>query len=370
VTGESAGRNRDSWFRRNRVIFTLLAVGTLALGYAIVVVTQALTRPAADSHAAPGAGTVDPTGADPSARTSAGPSARPTPSARKGPTPSPTRRTGGGTAPPPSVSGFPNANNTGVPAGTNLTNYTGSCTITTNNVVIDAKTINCDVAIRAKGVVIKRSKINGQLGTSEETPYSYTLQDSEVDAGVVQGAAVGSTNMTILRSDIRGGATSVYCYSNCTVRESWLHGQRLPAGADWHLGAFLANDDGLDPGGTTNAVLVHNTIHCDALPNSADGGCSGNINLYGDFGPISHVTIDNNLFGANTGISYCVYGGESSSKPYPNADHVVIINNVFQRGTNGKCGAFGPVSSFSTSRPGNQWTNNVWDNGAPVGPAN
>ena len=270
----------------------------------------------------------------------------------------------------PAVAGFPNAANTGIPAGTKLSPYTGSCVITTNNIVIDGKTMNCDVVIRAKGVLIMRSKINGQIGTSEETPYSYTLQDSEVDAGTVAGAAVGSVNMKIVRVDIQGGATSVYCFSNCLIQDSWLHGQKLPAGADWHLGAFLANDDGVDPDGTTNARLIHNTIHCDAVPNSNDGGCSGNINLYGDFGPISHVTIDHNLFGANTGISYCVYGGQSTSKPFPNADNIVIINNVFQRGTNRKCGAYGPVSSFSTSRPGNRWENNIWDDGAHVGPAN
>jgi hypothetical protein len=209
----------------------------------------------------------------------------------------------------------------------------------------------------------------GQTGTSEDTPYSYTLEDSEVDAGVVQGAVVGSTNMTILRSNIHGGATSIYCYSNCTIRDSYLHGQRLPSDANWHLGAFLANDNGHDPGGRTNAVLVHNTIHCDATPNNADGGCSGDVNLYGDFGPITSVTIDNNLMAANTGVSYCLYGGSSTSKPYQ-PDHVVVINNVFHRGTNKKCGAYGAVTAFDGARSGNQWANNVWDDGSPVKAAN
>jgi len=273
---------------------------------------------------------------------------------------------------PPSASGFPDATNTGVPRGTTLTPYTGPCTITTSNLVIDAKLIKCSVLVRAKGVVIKRSKIIGQLGTWEDTPFSYTLEDSEVDAGIVQGAVVGSTNITVIRANIHGGATSVYCYSSCTIRDSYLHGQRLPDTADWHLGAFLANDNGHDPGGRTNAVLIHNTIHCDAQPNAGErGGCSGDVNLYGDFGPITYVTIDNNLIAANpTGVSFCLYGGESKSKPYPHADHVVVVNNVFQRGSNRKCGAYGGVGSFDITRPGNVWANNVWDDGATVKPEN
>lgn len=39
---------------------------------------------------------------------------------------------------------FPGPNNTGVPAGTQLTAYTGSCVITTPNTVIDKKIVDCD----------------------------------------------------------------------------------------------------------------------------------------------------------------------------------------------------------------------------------
>src|SRR5205823_6178278 len=121
--------------------------------------------------------------------------------------------------PPAPPAGFPNAGNTGVPAGTALTAYTGPCVITANNTVIDAKVVDCNLDIKARDVVIKRSKINGHMGTVESTPFSYTLEDSEVDAGIGAWAAVGSTNMTILRSNIHGGTTSVYCFATCEVRD-------------------------------------------------------------------------------------------------------------------------------------------------------
>jgi hypothetical protein len=94
-----------------------------------------------------------------------------------------------------------------------LTTYTGSCTITKANTVIDAKTINCDVDIRAADVTIKRSKVNGAVGldtdVSGSNKWSYTLVDSEVDAGVRQYPAVSYGNMTIIRTNIYGGETSV-----------------------------------------------------------------------------------------------------------------------------------------------------------------
>jgi hypothetical protein len=267
--------------------------------------------------------------------------------------------------------GFPGPDNTGVPAGTRLVAYTGPCTITKNGTVVTDRTINCDpFLIRAKDVNIRRSLVKGTLTTTEATSFSFVLEDSEVAAGMWQGPAVLSTNMTIRRSNIHGGQTAVTCAANCDIRDSWLHGQLIPDDVDWHLGGFLANDT--DGSGRSNVVLIHNTIACDAASNSVGGGCSGNINLFPDFGPVSGVTIRNNLLGANPDISYCVYGGSTKGKAYDSGVRdIVVEDNVFQRGRNGKCGGYGPVTSFNSDLPGNRWSNNVWqDDGKPVPPAN
>ncbi|OJY44378.1 hypothetical protein [Pseudonocardia sp. 73-21] len=241
--------------------------------------------------------------------------------------------------------------------------------ITQDSTVIDSSLVTCDLVIFAAKVVISRSKIMGQVVLDTDRPgsqrWSATLVDSEVDAGVVHEAAVSSGNMTILRADIQGGQTSVQCGELavfCTVRDSWLHGQQIPAGADWHLGGFLSN-------GGRNIELTHNTVHCEPQPTGKDGGCTGDINLLGDFAPVSHVTITGNLLAANVGNSYCTYGGDASSKKFPHADNVVYRDNVFERGTNGMCGGYGPVSSFNDRGPGNLWVNNTWDDGQPVVPA-
>ena len=268
------------------------------------------------------------------------------------------------------MTGYPDASNTGVPAGTVLSAYSGPCTITADGAVIDSKTVRCGTLdVRATNVVIKKSKINGIVTTTERSTYSFSMEDSEVDAGLAQRAAVGSTNITILRSNIHGGQTSVTCAANCTVHDSYLHGQQLPTGSDWHLGGFLANDTGSNS--RTDATLVHNTIVCDNPGTSAGGGCSGDVNLFADFGPVSYVTVQDNLLGANNGISYCVYGGSTAGKQYTGGvQHIAFVNNVFQRGASKKCGYYGPVTSFDPSRPGNRWENNTWDDGTPVESAN
>ncbi|MEV8513114.1 hypothetical protein [Dactylosporangium sp. NPDC051484] len=265
---------------------------------------------------------------------------------------------------------WPGPGNTGVPSGTQLTTYTGPCTITKAGTVIDAKTINCDLNVKAANVTVKRSKINGGVlvdtDLSDSRGWFLTLADSEVDAGLRQNAAVSYGNMTIVRSNIHGGQTSVQCGEHalsCTVQDSWLHGQRIPSDGNWHLGGFLSN-------GGRNIRIKHNTIVCDAPVTSVGEGCTGDLNLFGDFAVISDVIADSNFLGANTASSYCLYAGDTTSKPYPRANNVHIINNVFQIGTNRKCGGYGPVSGFNTNGTGNVWSNNTWEDGTPVKPEN
>jgi hypothetical protein len=125
-----------------------------------------------------------------------------------------------------------------------------------------------------------------------------------------------------------------------------------------------------------SAVIRHNTVLCDAPDVPPDGGCSADLTGYGDFGPVQNNTIDKNLFGATTG-GYCTYGGSSKGKPYSDqTNHIVFTNNVWQRGTKKSdkgeyvCGYYGSNTSFDPGRPGNVWTGNAFDDGAPVESSN
>ncbi|NUR70153.1 MAG: hypothetical protein HOU81_04995 [Hamadaea sp.] len=360
---------RIRWFDRYRR--AVLAGGITLVVIGVIGVAYAVQRPDDDTGADTGASASGPAssgaGSDPSsASATPAPSASSSLSATATPKPSPS------SAVPPAAGGpWPNAANTGVPSGTKLTTYTGPCTITSAGTVIDAKTVNCDsLDIRAANVTIKRSKINGAVSldtdASGSSKWSYTLVDSEVDAGLRQYPAVSYGNMKVIRTEVRGGGASVQCGEHaisCTVEDSWLHSQLIPDNANWHLDGFLSN-------GGRNIRIRHNTIACDPPTAPPGEGCTADLALLGDFGPITDVVIDSNYFPWSKTSSYCLYGGDAPSKPYPRATYVVITNNVFQRGPNRKCAAYGAVTGFNVNGTGNRWANNKWDDGSPVPPQN
>lgn len=256
--------------------------------------------------------------------------------------------------------GFPNATNTGVPAGVTLSKYTGPCTITTPNTVIDAKNIGCNLTVRAPNVAISRSVLNGTVYTNEDRSGSFTISDSQVNIGSQIGTGIGAGNFTATRVEVTGGNRSINCASNCIVEDSYVHGQFTD-----HTG--VTHESGIRMG--SGSVIRGNTIACDAPDVAPDAGCSAALTGYGDFATVQNDTIDGNFFAGGSG-GYCTYGGSTSGKPFSSGVRgMVFTNNVFQRGESGKCGWFGPITSFDTGAPGNVWKNNTYDNGKIVAPA-
>lgn len=322
------------------------------------------STPAADPSA-PAADPSAPT-ADPSAP-AAKPSSPAAPTAGKSTPPAASGSISAAGPPAPSVitsskTAWPDSSNTGVPAGTNLTTYSGPLTITAPGTIIDSKIITGDLAIKAANVTIKNSKIIGSVATDEDsTGYSFTIADSSVDVGAKGGTGVGAVNFTMTGVQVTGGNRSVNCWHDCLIQDSYVHGQFTDNSGVMH-------ESGIRMG--QNTTIRHNTITCDAPDVPPDAGCSAGLTGYGDFGPVQNNVIDNNLFNTTTG-GYCAYGGSSPGKPYSSGTkNVVFTNNVFVRGSNGKCGKYGPITSFDSSLPGNVWTGNVWSDGGVVPPAN
>lgn len=266
---------------------------------------------------------------------------------------------------------WPGESNTGVPAGVTLTNYTGPCTITANGTVIDAKTVSCGpLVVQASGVVIINSLIND--GINIETAYcstaSLTITDSQIDMPTtVSGGNSGSTgllrcNYSANRVDVTGGRRSMYCVTNCTVENSWVHAQGVDAEGGAHFGGIRMEQNG---------VFRHNSITCEATRAGAGSGCSAGLTGYGDFAPVKNNLVERNLFyrGGAGGSTVCAYGGSSTGKPYSaSAEYIRFISNRFVRGSNGHCGNIQTVIHYDPARPGNQWTDNLFDTGAAVTP--
>ena len=292
---------------------------------------------------------------------------------------------------------WPGPLTTGVPAGTVLSAYTGPMKITTDNTVIDSKTINGTLDIEAKNVTIKNSKlttgavsVNGDTMPSN-TAWSVIVMDSEIDSGgpidwnnneapciATQPTCAGrstvtSANMTVLRSNLHGGQTEVQCDMDqhgtlCDIENSWLHGQLDGMRSDnvpFHMGGMLS--DGLNPAGSIK--FIHNRAACDWPVNPLQEGCTGDFNMIPNFAPIHNVTVDSNYFVASNDLAYCTYGGDKNGNV---GTYVVYRNNVFGKhdsrisGTTDVCGDFGPVAAFNGVSIGNVWTNNKYDDGTPI----
>jgi hypothetical protein len=278
----------------------------------------------------------------------------------------------------PAKTGFPDASNTGVPAGVVLSGYTGSMTITSCGAVIDSKVVNGDLTILAGNgtrsaatpcVTIRNSLIKGEVhnGYAGQGHGPLVLTDDEIAVPIPNNgasAALDEANFYGWRLNIHNARSNVMCDGFCGLHDSFVHDNYYVNSA--HMGGFLTNGNYGNP-----ILLDHNTIHCDIVNPAAannNGGCSGDMNFFGDFSAISNITATNNQLIGSSDPSYCAYtGANQSAKPYPVGTNIVWKNNVWQRGVTGKCGWAGAVFDWQNNS-GNDWCSNTWDDGTAVLP--
>lgn len=271
-----------------------------------------------------------------------GSGATPTPTPTAAPTSTPT-------------AGFPNASNTGY-EHTGVTLHSCSGTISAAG-TYDSCTFSGGVTINANNVTITRSLINGQVKAGDGTQTGLVINDTTINCNCGSTAsttppAIAFSNFHLARDNIYNAGHGVQINDNAVVEDSYIHDLCCDN---------AAHKDGVISNGGGNATINHNTVEC--MVNY----CSAAIGLFGDFGPISHWNITNNLL--NTAGGYCLYGGDSTSaKPYPTATYMVITGNHFGKKGYAKCGQYGPVAYFDNNT-GNSWSGNVWDDtGAVINP--
>ena len=265
--------------------------------------------------------------------------------------PTPTKTSGGNQPPPaPIYTSWPNASNTGVPAGTKLTARSDDLIITTAGTVIDGMNIAGCISVRADNVTIKNTLVRaacaeGSIGPGYNThPKNLLIQDVEVD-GMGQTttySGVGGSNFTCRRCKIHGVGTGIRAGDNVVVEDSYVYGNKV--GGESHNTAMSIH-------GGRNILIRHNYLQCD--DGSLDN-CSSALSLYSRDGTIDGVTVQENLF---SGGGYCVYGGVFTNAT---ATNVKFLNNGFLKNQHPKCGDLGPVAAWDREVPGNVWSGNYW----------
>lgn len=293
---------------------------------------------------------------------------------------------------------WPGPQNTGYPRGlpgdgrtpVKLTAYTGPTTINSCGTVIDSKIVSGDIILQAGNgthdartpcLTIRNSLVKGVIHTDEARFGPLVVSDTEVDldGGVGWWENIGRYNVFTERVNSHGGEGVIKCADYCEAHDNWVHGMHL--GGSYHYNAFGSNGMEAAAG---RFVIDHNWASCGdwsgrSASATSDAGCSADIGFYGDFAPIRNVTINRNFLAGmridaaipgarDRQPGYCLNPGYYPGKPYEAPANVKVTQNVFGRGSSGKCGVFGPTNSLnkSGSPAGNVWSGNIYSDGTVI----
>jgi Right handed beta helix region len=265
----------------------------------------------------------------------------------------------------PSACGYPDATNTGVPAGTTLTSVPAQATsgpgwawdaatqtvnVTTSGTTISGLSITGTLNITASNVTVKNDQItaSGLYAVSLRHTASVTVENSDISG---QNATTGrvsyaiddiyadSTNMTFTRNNIADWRVGINTTSG-KITSNYIHNP-----------GYLPGDhtDGIyDNEGTTPLAITGNTIEntlgqtCDIILESAPGV------------PVGNMTVSGNLL---AGGGYSIYAGGAQN----DSTNIKITGNRFGQAYFAKSGQWGPDADYQPAGTGNTWTGNTWD---------
>ena len=257
---------------------------------------------------------------------------------------------------------FPNAANTGVPAGTVLKTVPGQVSsgpgwsynatdkaviVTVNGTVLSDLYIPYNLEIDASNVTVKNVEVvtGGNFGISLTHTTGVTIEDSTISG---QNLTSGRVNSAI--DDVYGDSTGIVIEDNNISR--FRTGVQVSAGliADnyIHNPGYIHGDhtNGIYVGGTTKPLMIYgNTIFNDLGQTddiSLDASRSGQD-------VANKIVVDNLLAGGG----YSIYGGGAR---HDRTSNIVIEYNEFGRLYYPKGGRYGPVAYFNLRQAGNVWS--------------
>lgn len=154
----------------------------------------------------------------------------------------------------PHTGGYPDETNTGVPAGTTLTAYSGSYYIQTDNTVIDGMDINGIVVIQANNVTIRNTRIttNDFYPIRRDTGTGLLVEDSEIiGTSTDVTCGIGFDNYTARRVNVHGTVDGFKTQNNVVLEDCYVH--------DLTVGNGTHNDGAQSTGGN-NVTIKHCTF--------------------------------------------------------------------------------------------------------------
>jgi hypothetical protein len=255
----------------------------------------------------------------------------------------------------PSDCGYPDATNTGVPAGTALTAKREEITVTEPNTTIEDLALEGAINIEADNTTVKDTRVtvnSGSCGPTDtcgnygiriaEGVTGTLIEDTEIttDPGVTVEHAIrnlGGETTTIRRvymegadSNIWGAGTIEDSYGICQLAISEDHVENI-----------------YDGGGEGALILRHNTL-LNPVEQTAV------VFTTTDAGTLGPVTLEDNLM---AGGGYTIYGGTDKSGSVPGP--WIVAGNRFSRKYYPNGGFYGLDAYFNEAVT--TWEGNVWD---------
>lgn len=220
------------------------------------------------------------------------------------------------------ATGFPDATNTGVLAGTTLKS-SGPLVITTPGAVIQGLDISGGVVIKAPNVTLLNCKVSssGYYAVQiDKGVQGVTVQNCTIDSQGGGGVGISGQG-NFIANNIYGAADGINVWGdNTVIQDNYIHGMAGSSGS--HFDSIQAD------GAFKNLTIEHNTVINEQGQTSA-------IMLDNYWGAIDNVKINNNLL---VGGGYTVYINESAqgTAGTPGAvTNVSFTNNHIGPGTYG-----------------------------------
>lgn len=258
--------------------------------------------------------------------------------------------------PPPPSTGFPDASNTGVPAGTTLTAYAGPSNITAANTVISGKTMG-SIQVSAPGVTIRNSRINGTVTvddrsfTDQQTPL--LIEDSEIVCQGGGGTGVEESDFIVRRVEITKCENGFSINQNALIEDSYIHDlyNSSAAHADGAQLSFGHWNGSSYPCCARDVTFRHNTMYGMGDGDTTFGTSAIISNPRGDV----NILIENNLMAGGAYTLYCDYNGT--------ATNYRVIDNHFSTRFKATVGFYGVSTGCSDET---QSGNVIHETGQPI----
>jgi hypothetical protein len=234
---------------------------------------------------------------------------------------------------PSRTSAQPGPTNTGVPAGTVLTQRHSNLVITTPGATYDALDVHGFVTIKAPNVTITRSIIRGGIATgnnpglvtaSDPAATNFRLVDSELlpefPSVYIDGMRGG--NYTLLRDNVHGTVDGAKIIGdNVTIQSSWLHDTvSYPQDPSQNNGP--THNDGVQVLSGSRVRIVGNTI---------GGGSNSALQVTQGNGVVSDLWFNGNW--ADGGA--CTVN--INNNPLPTMNGIVVNDNRFGHASTYNC---------------------------------